>query len=145
MVVSPSVECFFVRGSRSRSRSNISSSRSNINPTKSNNTCTSRAAGRTPSSALSSHINFISLIMTSSSSSSLTRTRTRTRTRRIQIDPDTIFSFFCCCCCCCCYTDGTTYCEENLRRTGESSTEYTTGNSRISNEKKTKSSGNERN
>ena len=36
--LSPSVDCFFVRGSRSRSRSNI-------DPTKSNNTCTSASLG----------------------------------------------------------------------------------------------------
>ena len=50
--------------------------------------CTSRAAGRTPASLLSSHINFISLIMTSSSSLTRTRTRTRTRRIRIRIDPE---------------------------------------------------------
>ena len=39
---------------------------------------------------------------------------------------------------------GTIYSAANLRRTGGNSTAYTTGNSRISNEKKTKSNGNKR-
>ena len=39
----------------------------------------------------------------------------------------------------------TIYYAANLQRTGGNSTAYTTGNSRISNKKKTKSSGNKRN
>ena len=72
----------FVRSWR-RSRS-----RSNIDRTKRFIKCTSLVAGRTPSSLLSSHINFISLIPTQSVLSPVATT---------------IFSLPCCGCCCCCF------------------------------------------